>query len=93
MICIIFGTSDGYEKEMSTFLKSAPLIRPKFLRVAFIGRDLNFSETLKTQILFSSDVTTFLSNHAKKIKKNCDDIASLRKRQKDEFKGIQNYNK
>ena len=42
MICIILGTSDGYEREMSTFLKSAPLIGPRFLTVAFIGRHLKF---------------------------------------------------
>ena len=40
MICIILGTSDGYERKMITFLKSAPLIGPRFLRVAFIGRHL-----------------------------------------------------
>ena len=40
MICIILATSNGYEREMSTFLNSAPLIRPRFLKVVFIGRHL-----------------------------------------------------
>ena len=43
-ICIILGTSNGYEREMSTFLKSAPLIWPRFLKVAFIGRHLKALE-------------------------------------------------
>ena len=40
MTSIILGIFDDFKRKMSTFLKSAPLIWPRFLRIAFIRRHL-----------------------------------------------------
>ena len=53
MICIILVTSYGYERQISSFLKSAPLKWPRFLKVAFIGRHLKSSSFYQRALFIS----------------------------------------